>query len=183
MRSQVTAYIGLGTNLGDRLANLKEALDRLDARQGIEVTRISSIYETDPIGFADQPDFLNMCAELVTDLSPEELLDALLGVEQELFRVRTVRWGPRTIDLDLLLYGEQVFKGDQLTIPHPRMTERAFVLVPLADLAPDAVVPPTGKTVAQLAEELEDDGEIRRAASQLEWGNSREISPLNGMIN
>ncbi|OYD06332.1 2-amino-4-hydroxy-6-hydroxymethyldihydropteridine diphosphokinase [Paludifilum halophilum] len=150
-----TAYIGLGTNLGRRLNNLEEALNRLNRREGIAVTRFSSVYETSPVGYTDQPDFLNMAAELETDFSPRELLRTLLEVEQELHRVRMVRWGPRTLDLDLLLYGDLTMTDEELILPHPRMVERAFVLIPLREIAPEVVIPGTGKTVDAWVRTLE----------------------------
>lgn len=134
MSRPATAYVGLGSNLGDRLQYLESAVTHLHARDGIRVTRCSSVYETAPVGLTEQPHFLNMAIELETSLSPESLLDVLLGVEHALGRVRTVRWGPRTIDLDLLLYDDVEMRTDRLELPHPRMAERAFVLVPLVEL-------------------------------------------------
>lgn len=138
------AYVGLGSNLGDRKLHLDEAVRRLGAR------RVSSYRETDPVGRTDQPKFLNAVAEVDTTLGPEALLDRLLEIERDLGRVRGERWGPRTIDLDLLLYGDRVIRTPRLTVPHPRMTERRFVLEPIAELAPDLIVPGTGRTVAAL---------------------------------
>ncbi|SMO80607.1 2-amino-4-hydroxy-6-hydroxymethyldihydropteridine diphosphokinase [Melghirimyces algeriensis] len=145
--TKIIAYIGLGSNLGRRMANLEEAVDRLHHREGVHVTRLSPVYETAPVGYVNQPDFLNACAEIKTTLSPMDLLHTLLDVERELHRVRVMRWGPRTIDLDLLLYGDQIIQTEDLTVPHPRMTERPFVLIPLADLIPERIIPGTGKTV------------------------------------
>lgn len=138
-------YIGVGANLGDREATIRTALDRLDAEEEIEVVRVSSLRETDPVGYVDQPRFLNGAAALETDLPPRELLERMLAVERELGRVRDgPRFGPRTIDLDLLLYGDAVVDEPGLLIPHPRMAERAFVLEPLAELDPELVVPGLG---------------------------------------
>ncbi|MDR6227080.1 2-amino-4-hydroxy-6-hydroxymethyldihydropteridine diphosphokinase [Desmospora profundinema] len=169
------AFIGLGTNLGERTANLKEALTRLDRQEGIRVVRVSRIYETKPVGLLEQPDFLNRCAEVETSLSPAELLAAMLRVERDLHRVRTIRWGPRTIDLDLLLMGDQVIREPSLTVPHPRMTERAFVLIPLKEIASDVVIPPTGRTVGQWAEEVPDRDHVRPIScdGQTEKNDSR----------
>jgi 2-amino-4-hydroxy-6-hydroxymethyldihydropteridine diphosphokinase len=128
------AYIALGSNLGDREAYLREALRRLDARDGIAIDRVSAVYETDPVGYTDQPKFLNMAAALTTERSPLDLLREMLDVERELGRVRDIRYGPRTIDLDLLLMDGVEFETEELTLPHPRMMERAFVLVPLLEV-------------------------------------------------
>jgi len=128
------AYIALGSNLGDREAYLWEALRRLDARNGITIDRVSAVYETEPVGYTDQPLFLNMAAALTTERQPLDLLREMLEVEKELGRVRNVRYGPRTIDLDLLMMEGIRLETEELTLPHPRMMERAFVLVPLLDV-------------------------------------------------
>lgn len=128
------AYVALGANLGDRDASLRDALRRMAAVPGLEVLRISRVYETDPVGYVDQPVFLNMAAVLKTGLSPVELLRRLLSIEREMGRVRDTRWGPRTIDLDLLIYEDVAMDTPELTLPHPRMRERAFVLAPLRDI-------------------------------------------------
>lgn len=132
------AYIALGSNIGDREAMLHEALCRLDARDGIAVERISAVYETDPVGYADQPAFLNMAAALWTEREPLGLLREMLAIEQELGRVREFRNGPRTIDLDLLWMDDVAMDTEELTLPHPRMMERAFVLVPLREVLDQA---------------------------------------------
>ena len=145
-------YIGLGSNLGDREATIRSALDRLDGQDEIEVARVSSLRETDPVGYADQPRFLNGVAELVTRLAPRELLERMLAVERDLGRTRDgPRFGPRTIDLDLLLYGDAVVDEPGLEIPHPRIAERSFVLEPLAELDPALEVPGQGPVRALLA--------------------------------
>lgn len=130
------AFVALGANIGDREASLREALSRLANDSELEVNRISSVYETAPVGFTDQPAFLNMAVSLRTELEPLMLLRRLLEIELEMGRVRDVRWGPRNIDLDLLVYGEVVMDTTELTLPHPRMGERAFVLVPLREVWP-----------------------------------------------
>jgi 2-amino-4-hydroxy-6-hydroxymethyldihydropteridine diphosphokinase len=150
-------YLALGSNLGDRLANLRAALSALSRRA--ELVAASSIFETPPWGFADQPAFLNMAVHARTDLSPDELLGWLKQLEVELGREPGFRWGPRLIDLDILFYDDLVIDTPPLIIPHPRLHERAFVLVPLADVAPDLVHPVLGKTIRQLLAEV-DAGEI-----------------------
>jgi 2-amino-4-hydroxy-6-hydroxymethyldihydropteridine diphosphokinase len=134
------AYIGLGSNLGDREENLRGALERLSE---LGPLRASSFRETDPVGVTDQPRFLNAAAELETELGARELLGRLLEIERGLGRDRAVetRWGPRTIDLDLLLYGDEVLDEPGLTVPHPRLAERRFALEPLNELAPDLALP------------------------------------------
>jgi 2-amino-4-hydroxy-6-hydroxymethyldihydropteridine diphosphokinase len=137
------AYIGLGSNLGDREATLREAIARLGAQEGIEVVAVSSFRETDPVGKLDQPRFVNAAAALDTSLRPRELLQQFLEVERSLGRDRTKeqRWGPRTIDLDLLLYGDEEIDEPGLAVPHPRLAERAFVLEPLLELDPGLRLP------------------------------------------
>jgi 2-amino-4-hydroxy-6-hydroxymethyldihydropteridine diphosphokinase len=137
------AYIGLGANLGDREANLRRAVELLGAEPGIEVVAVSSFRETDPVGYVDQPRFLNGACAVDTGLEPRELLERLLRVERALGRERGEgpRWGPRSIDLDLLLYGEETVDDPGLTVPHPRLTERSFALEPLVELAPDLRLP------------------------------------------
>lgn len=138
-------YVGLGANLGDREVTIRAALDLLGVHDEIEVIRVSALRETDPVGYADQPRFLNGAAALETTLGPRDLLELMLGVERDLGRLRDGRrFGPRTIDLDLLLYGDAVVDEPGLEIPHPRLTERAFVLEPLAELDPELVIPGRG---------------------------------------
>jgi 2-amino-4-hydroxy-6-hydroxymethyldihydropteridine diphosphokinase len=143
----VKAFIGLGANVGDRQAAIRRAADLMRA------TRLSSIRETEPWGYADQPMFLNAVAEVDTGLTPRALLDRLLEIELELGRTREgPRYGPRTIDLDLLLYGDEVVDEPGLTVPHPRLHERLFVLEPLIELEPGLVVPGRGALAAMVAE-------------------------------
>ena len=146
------AYISLGANLGDRERSLRRAIELLGTREGIRVARVSSLRETEPWGPVEQPSFLNAAAELETSLEPRALLDALLAVECGLGRVREgPRYGPRTIDLDLLVYGDAVVAEPGLVLPHPRLHERRFALEPLAELDPDLVVPGHGPVSALLA--------------------------------
>jgi len=143
----VIAYVGLGSNMGDKAANISKALALLDATPGVRVVRAAPCYRTAPIGFPGQDWFINTVAEVETELPPLDLLKLLLTLEDRLGRVRGTRWGPRTIDLDLLVYGREEINTHELVIPHPRMHERAFVMVPLADLAPGMEIPGRGKTV------------------------------------
>jgi 2-amino-4-hydroxy-6-hydroxymethyldihydropteridine diphosphokinase len=139
------AYVGLGTNLGDRPAMLRAAIEQLRAEPGLEVVAVSSTRDTDPVGITDQPRFLNAAVALETSLSARELLDRLLGIERRLGRTREgPRYGPRAIDLDLLLYGDERIDEPGLQVPHPRLHERLFALEPLADLDPELVVPGHG---------------------------------------
>src|SRR5438876_5386055 len=146
-----TAYIALGSNLGDRAGTLLAAVRALNATPGLRVVRLSTFHDTTPVGGPpDQPRFLNAAAELATTLGPEELLRALLAVEQQFGRVRGEKDGPRTLDLDLLLYDDLVRTGTDPIVPHPRMHARRFVLAPLAEIAPQVVHPGLNKTVAEL---------------------------------
>jgi 2-amino-4-hydroxy-6-hydroxymethyldihydropteridine diphosphokinase len=150
------AFVGIGANLGDREGTIRQALERLAERPGAEVVAVSALRETDPVGYLDQPRFLNGAVELRTELPPRDLLELLLGVERELGRVRGdgPRFGPRPIDLDLLLYDDEVVDEPGLVLPHPRLHERRFALEPLAELDPALVVPGRGG-VSQLLAELQ----------------------------
>lgn len=145
------AYVGLGSNLGDREATIRQALELLDCGPGVRVVGVSSLRETDPVGYVDQPRFLNGACTVETELSPRQLLDRLLAIERSLGRKRSQeeRWGPRVIDLDLLLYEDEVIDDPGLTLPHPRLAERRFVLEPLDELDPTLVLP-DGRRVREL---------------------------------
>ena len=145
------AYLGLGTNLGDRWANLREALRLLTQGPNTRVLRSSQVYETEPWGGVEQSRFLNCAAEFATDLDPEALLTLCKDVEERLGRVPGERWGPRLIDVDILLIGSQAVDLPHLEIPHPRLHVRAFALVPLAELCPDAVHPLLARSIGELA--------------------------------
>jgi 2-amino-4-hydroxy-6-hydroxymethyldihydropteridine diphosphokinase len=139
-RRKETVYLSLGGNLGDPLMSMGAALRLLDADPNTEVVSVSSLYRTPPWGKTDQPDFLNAAAELSTSLAPRGLLDLCLEAERRLKRVRAERWGPRLVDIDILVFGDRTVQEEGLAIPHPRMLDRAFVLVPLAEIAPDFMV-------------------------------------------
>jgi 2-amino-4-hydroxy-6-hydroxymethyldihydropteridine diphosphokinase len=147
-----TAFVGIGSNLGERESQLRRAIELLGAEEGIEVVAISSLRETEPVGPVEQGPFLNGAVQIATDLAPRELLERLLAIEQTMGRVRSERWGPRTIDLDLLLYGELVLDEPGLTVPHPRLAERRFALEPLSELDPSLTIPGSGPVAALLAE-------------------------------
>ncbi len=149
-------YLGLGTNLGDRRRNLERAV--LGLGPVLTVTAVSPIYASEPWGITDQPEFLNICLAGHTAVSPTELLPFIKNLEVELGRQETIKWGPRLIDIDILLYADWIVQSDDLTIPHAFMTERAFVLRPLADIAPDVIHPVNGLTVAEMAAAVDSDG-------------------------
>ena len=151
------AYLGIGSNLGDRMEHLQQAVDDLAAAEGVDVAAVSPVYETAPVGGPAQPDYLNAVVAVDTDRTPRALLELARAIEAHGERIRTVRWGPRTIDVDVLLVGDERVDEPDLVVPHPRMTERAFVVVPLADLDPGwrtripadaASVRPTGLRLA-----------------------------------
>jgi 2-amino-4-hydroxy-6-hydroxymethyldihydropteridine diphosphokinase len=162
MNTRVKSAIGLGSNLGDRQMQVALALDSLAMHPHIDILAVSALYETPPWGKTDQPAFFNAAVLVDTDLAPRTLLEAVLGIERSLGRVRGTLWGPRTIDLDILLYGEEVIDEPGLTVPHPRIQERAFVIRPLADILPDAVI--AGRRVADWLAELDVSG-IEEAAA------------------
>ena len=147
------AYVALGSNLGDREENLCTALKHLQ-ENGVEVVKTSTFIETEPYGVTDQPGFVNAVCQVETELAPLELLRLLLSIEQEMGRVRLRRWGERNIDLDLLLYEDAVLESEELTLPHPDMQNRDFVLIPFAEIAGEVVHPVIGKTIKLLKEEL-----------------------------
>lgn len=148
---EVSAYIGLGANLDDPAAQVKYAFAELDRLPGTRLVTRSSLYTSAPVGYVDQPDFINAVAHLQTTLAPRALLAALLDIEQRHGRARSFRNAPRTLDLDLLLYGAAYFHEDHLTLPHPRMTERAFVLLPLTEIAPEITIPGHGRAADCIA--------------------------------
>ena len=154
-------YLSLGSNVGDSFSYLKQAVHYLTQPEEITVARVSSIYETDPVGLTDQAAFLNMVVEVETNLSAEALLDKCLSVERKLGRKRVIRWGPRTIDLDILLYNADNMKTESLVIPHPRMHERSFVLIPLLDLNSSIIHPVLNEPIIDIQQSLGDQDGIR----------------------
>lgn len=143
-------YLGLGSNLGNREQYLLQAMKLLEDNKQIRIKKVSSIYETAPIGYLDQGAFLNMVVEIETTLAPLDLLEQTSKVENTLNRKREIHWGPRTMDVDILLYNQELICEDTLIVPHPRMAERAFVLIPLLEIAPTLTFPGTGKKINQL---------------------------------
>ncbi|SIN86959.1 2-amino-4-hydroxy-6-hydroxymethyldihydropteridinediphosphokinase [Sulfurivirga caldicuralii] len=150
--STVQAAIGLGSNLGDPISQLQAALQRLQAHDAISLTATSSFYRSAPQGDAEQPDYVNACALIETTLAPHALLAALQAIERDLGKIKRGHWQAREIDLDLLLYGDAVIQSDDLTVPHPWLHKRDFVLVPLAEIAPDWMVPGKGSVSEMLAQ-------------------------------
>lgn len=159
-------FVGLGGNLGDPARTMGAALRLLDADGETGVVAVSSLYRTPPWGKTDQPDFLNTAAELATGLSPHALLDLCMETERRLKRVREERWGPRTIDIDILVFGERAIHETELAVPHPRMLERPFVMVPLAEIAPDLIL--SGSSVAERLAAMDTAG-IERLPSGKDW--------------
>jgi 2-amino-4-hydroxy-6-hydroxymethyldihydropteridine diphosphokinase len=159
----LSTYISLGSNVGDREAQLREALHRLSAAG--KLAAVSSFYETEPVEFTEQPWFLNCAVALQTSLLPAQLMASILQIEQQMGRRRTQKKGPRAIDLDLLLYADAVINSADLTIPHPAMQERRFVLEPLAEIAPDVIHPFLKKTIRELQEELPQGQVVRKLDS------------------
>lgn len=164
MTEPVTVYIGIGSNMGDRQAYCEEAVRLISRFQKTSLITVSSLYETAPLERADQDWFINCVTAVRTTLSPRELLQACQEVEQFLGRKRSVRFGPRTIDLDILFYGDQIIHETDLTIPHPQAHERRFVLEPLAEIAPEMEHPVLRKTASQILQEMRNHQEVRRMA-------------------
>lgn len=155
------AYIALGSNMGNRVEFLKNAIQKINLHPSIDVEETSSIYETDPIGYTDQAEFLNMVIKVNTDLSVFELLDELQNIEKFFDRKREVKWGPRTLDLDILLYNHENIETEQLIVPHPRMHERAFVLIPLFEVNKDIIIPTIREPLSSIIDQLQNKEGVR----------------------
>lgn len=153
------AFISIGSNIGERHQYLKGAIEALNNRLDTTVEKVSSIYETEPVGYTDQASFLNVVISVKTALSAEQLLTACQQIEQALGRERTIRWGPRTVDLDILLYNEEIIETEVLIVPHPRMAERSFVLIPLLEIAP-GIKDPITKEFYSESETVDDQGVV-----------------------
>ncbi|MGM9922895.1 MAG: 2-amino-4-hydroxy-6-hydroxymethyldihydropteridine diphosphokinase [Bacillus sp. (in: firmicutes)] len=156
-----TAYLSLGSNLDNRLLYLRDAVQLLNADGLIEVSDVSSIYETDPVGYTNQGNFLNIVVKVNTAYTAEQLLSVCQQIEQQLGRKRIIRWGPRTVDLDILLYNHENIESDDLSVPHPRMHERAFVIIPLLEIEPNIQLPTTGQSLREIVERIPDKEGVR----------------------
>ncbi len=150
-----TVYLSLGTNMGDKKKNLLEAIEKIGKLENTKVTSQSTILETEPFGYTEQDMFLNACIEIKTLFTPQELLEKLLGIELEMGRVRTIKWGPRIIDIDILFFDDEIIQDKNLAVPHPWISERMFVLEPLCEIAPNLIHPLERKSVATLKRILE----------------------------
>jgi 2-amino-4-hydroxy-6-hydroxymethyldihydropteridine diphosphokinase len=175
----VIAFIGIGSNMEDPAARCRDAVRRLGSVPGIRLLRSSSLYRTEPVGLLDQPWFINAVAEIRTGLRPQALFAALKGIEREMGRIEGLRWGPRVMDLDLLLYGQEVFAEEGLVIPHPEMHRRRFVLEPLCELASYEIHPAFGVSARGLLDRLRDPAIVERceAGKADEWGQSAPEGP------
>ncbi len=159
-------FLGLGANLGERFLNIQSALSKIHSLQGTEILRRSSLYETAPVGFLQQDEFLNMVVEIATVLSPNALLGNIHAIETELGRIRYERWGPRVIDIDILYWGNAIMQTPDLTIPHPEAAKRRFVLEPLCEIAPEFKAPPYHEMIRQLRDELDDMSAVKLVESR-----------------
>lgn len=157
----MAVYLSLGSNMGNRLQNLQSAVERLRAELDVTVWKESRVYETEPVGDADQGPFLNMAVSVETTLEPLEFLECVQSIEDEMGRERTRRWGPRIIDIDIVLWDDVIVNEDTLTVPHPEFRKRAFVLAPLEDIAQATRDPATGLTIRELQRAGDAEGEVR----------------------
>jgi len=160
-------YLGLGTNLGNREENISQCLNLLSTKLEIEIIKQSSIYESDPYGFTDQPKFLNMVVEIETRLTPNKLLRIAQNIEKKSGKTKLFHWGPRIIDIDILSFQDQVIKQNRLLVPHTQLHLRKFVLIPLYEIAPDYIHPESKKTISQLLNECADDSHVKRLSMKI----------------
>jgi 2-amino-4-hydroxy-6-hydroxymethyldihydropteridine diphosphokinase len=167
-----TAFIGIGSNLGDKLANCLRAIELIRGIPGCFLIAGSDLYRTEPVGVEKQDWYVNAVISLSASISAQDLLSSLMGIEERMGRVRTRKWAPRTIDLDILLFGQDIINDKDLEIPHPFMHLRRFVLVPMVQLAPDLIHPVLGKTMSELLEDLSDEGQAVMEMGGGEVGNS-----------
>jgi len=158
---KAVAYISLGSNIDDRLGYLHDAVHLLQQDQKIDVNAVSSVYETDPVGYTEQENFLNIVIQVNTSYQAEELLKKCLDIEQTLGRKREIRWGPRTVDLDILLYNQDNIETEHLSVPHPRMHERAFVIIPLVEIEPNIQLPTMDQPLSVVLERMTDKEGVR----------------------
>ncbi|PLT33046.1 2-amino-4-hydroxy-6-hydroxymethyldihydropteridine diphosphokinase [Bacillus sp. V5-8f] len=155
------AFLSIGSNIGERVTFFKKAIQLLDRDKGIKIIDMSSLYETDPVGYTEQDMFLNAVLKIETEYSPEQLLNKCLEIEQELGRKREIHWGPRTLDLDILLYNNENIEAENLSVPHPRMLERAFVIIPLLEIDPDIMLPKMEKPLTHVLKQIKDREGVR----------------------
>ncbi len=165
-------YLGIGSNIGDRMVFIQKAIDAIARLDGCRLIQVAPVFETKPVGYAEQGDFLNTVVMVETSLTPDELLQQTQTIEHDLHRVREIHWGPRTIDIDILFYGKCRIESDTLTIPHPLLHQRGFVLAPMYSIAKDYVHPVLGKTIAELYDELAD--EVGNCKMLKEWEFANE---------
>ena len=158
--SDIVSFVGIGSNLGDPIGNCLRAVELISSLSEVEVLRMSSLYRTDPVGFSEQDPFVNCVIEVKITLSAHFFLKSLQQIENDMGRIRTEKWGPRTVDLDILLYGQNTIEDETLTIPHPELHKRRFVLVPLCEIVPDVVHPAFGVSVKELLDSLEDKSRV-----------------------
>ncbi len=167
---ETKAYLGLGSNIGDRMAYLREAVDKLSSTEQIRIDKISPVYQTEPIGYVAQEDFYNMVVEIVTNLSPMHLLEACMRIEREMGRAESVHKGPRIIDIDILLYGDMLVNEYRLQIPHPLFLDREFTLRPLYDIAPDLRVETAGISIREALDKVAGAKRVLKLEEKIELG-------------
>jgi len=167
----IRSFLSIGSNQGKRFSNISNAVGYIGETDGIEIIRVSSVYETEPWGVKDQPEFLNIVVEINTSLGALELLKKCKGIEKLAGRTESGKWGPRIVDIDILLYGDRVIDTDRLTIPHAFLTQRRFVLIPFAEIDPECIIPGEGITISRALASCIDKGEVSVYKKQLEAPN------------